>query len=133
MSVLVVCRGLQSTLSDIEVEPVAELPRASAYQEALQFWGRSGKDNWVAVLSWQGVSWGDLVNEALLSSRGCERIVSALGDIARASQEVAVWYAGFPDDVPVARDVAEFERILAIQIRSGDLEPAARIGARRRS
>jgi hypothetical protein len=58
-------------------------------------------------------------------------LVQVLGSLARGCDEVAIWYAGFPDDVPTATSPEEFDAIVNAQLVAGELEPAVRLVANR--
>jgi hypothetical protein len=126
MSVLVVAKNL-GPAPTVERVPVAELHRPLSYTEALAFWGASSISSWAAVVTWNNQDWDDLVNEAANDDRSRSVLVEALVNLAENSEELAIWYAGFPDDVPVVHSPGEFGRVLDEQLSSGELEPSVRL------
>lgn len=127
MSVLVACQDFQAADEGVVAIPVASLTRAEAYSAALGHWGLRDLDRWVALVEWRGRSWDDWVNEAAWDAEVRNELVAALGWLADHSQGIAIWYAGFPDDVPVALNTGEFRRLVDQQLAEHDLEPAARL------
>ncbi len=132
MSVLVACRGLNTSFAaDVEHVPIPRLHLRASYDEALAAWGAARLESWSAVLGWRGRSWGDLVNDAVADPSARALLVQVLGSLARGCDEVAIWYAGFPDDVPTATSPEEFDAIVNAQLVAGELEPAVRLVANR--
>jgi len=127
MSVLVACRGLRAAPHQVESVPVSGMSPSTSYQEALAYWGVENPEEWVAVPTWDAVLWDDLLRDALASREGLLRLKEALALLAASSDEAAIWYAGFPDEVPVASDPDEFARLVGAQVVAEDLEPAARM------
>ena len=123
MSVLVTCRGLDPS-QEIESVPIREMRPATSYEEALDYWGVSDPGEWVALPAWRNRLWDDLLRDAL---DGGEHLVHALRLLAGKCDEVAIWYAGFPDEIPVTTDPNEFVEAIAAQVETGELEPAARL------
>lgn len=128
MSVLVACRGLaRRAASEFDRRPIATLSRAKSYLEALALWQVPDLLAWEAITTCLGRSWGDLVNDATADLEARKTLVEALSTIARSCDELALWYAGFPDDVPCVATPSEFERVVEEQLATGDLEPAVRM------
>lgn len=127
MSVLVTCQRFRPAGEDVETTSVASLARPDAYLAAFERWGIGDVDNWVALPQWRGRSWDDWVNEAAWETETRRELVDALGWLADHSDGIAIWYAGFPDDVPLAADAAESCRLVYQQLAAHDLEPAARL------
>ncbi len=127
MSVLVACRGLHAASHNIESVPVSGLSTSSSYEEALAYWGVQTPEEWVAVPTWDAVLWDDLLRDALEGQEGLLRFQEALRLLAESSDEAAIWYAGFPDEIPITSDPDKFAKMAAAQVAAGDLEPAARI------
>jgi hypothetical protein len=128
VSVLVACRGLDSSIAnDLEHVPIPRLHLRAPYDEALAAWGAARPETWSAVMGWRGRSWGDLVNDAVADASARALLVQVLGSLARGCVEVAIWYAGFPDEVPTATSPGDFDAIVNAQLAVGELEPAARL------
>ena len=127
MSVLVACRGLHMASHAIESVPVSGMRPSASYEEALTYWAIENLDEWVAVPTWEARLWDDLLRDALQDHEGLLRFKEALRLLAASSDEAAIWYAGFPDEIPVTNDHDEFAEMVAAQVAAGDLEPAARM------
>ena len=128
MSVLVACRGLaHETASEVDHHPITTLTRSVSYLEALAYWQVQDPSKWEAITSLHGRPWGDLVNEAISDPLACKTLAEALGTLGRSCDELAIWYAGFPDEIPNVATPGEFERVLEEQLVAGNLEPAVRM------
>ena len=133
MSVLVARRGAESAeiASVFQCVPIDRLHLRASYEEALAAWGAARSESWSAVLGWRSRPWGDLVNDSRADASARASLVRVLGELARASDELAIWYAGFPEDVPAVSSPEEFEAVVSEQLAAGELEPAARWRAHR--
>lgn len=126
MSVLVMFDS--ATLIDgFESLPVSELSSSSSYREALEYWGEDDILRWVAVTDCHGRSWDDLINWAIEEAEGVRLLKNSLVLLAQSCNGMAIWYAGFPDDIPLAEGPDEFVDLVISQLLKGEVEPAARM------
>lgn len=126
MSILVVHRCAAPTTDQVQSVLLSALGKRTQYLEALDSWGVE-RDDWRAVTECHAQTWDALLRSALQSASGLQRLRKALLHLAEGSREVAMWYAGFPDEVPVVNTPLEFANLIVAQVLDGDLEPAARM------
>ena len=129
MSVLVACRGLNlgAVSTAVGSVQISDMRLRTSYDEALDCWAVDEPDAWVAVLTWNNRLWDDFLNDALDGGEHLLRFKSALALLAASCDEVAIWYAGFPDEIPIADGPEEFAEAVAAQVATGELEPAVRM------
>lgn len=72
--------------------------------------------------------WDDLINDSIEEATHVHALLAAFDQITSTSDEVALWYAGFPDEIPIfSGRPSEFGRMIAAQLAAGELEPAVRM------
>lgn len=89
---------------------------------ALAAWGLSNE-----LVQWREAfpdAFANSWESALLEERNRGRGVNALMRMARQGTGLAIWYAGFPDDVPRVSTPEEFVAEVESQLASGEDEPA---------
>ena len=128
MSVLVAGRSVDGAWPDAaRWLPIAQVPLRRDYVHAIASWGLAEQQGWAAILDWDGATWSDLVNRA---ADGCDpdgELLVALGALAGACSDIAIWYAGFSEDIPAVDSPAELVALLRQEVGAGELEPAVRM------
>lgn len=119
------CRGYRGP-GESGAVPIEDLQRPASYRDALTHWG-SGDAGWVAILTCRGRAWDDWLNDALEDDAARDRLVRDLRRLAGDSEEIAIWYAGFPDGILVTGSPAEFASSIDAQVYAEELEPAVRM------
>ncbi len=129
MSTLVLRNGLNKGWAPrFEVEPLAEVTIAGCYDGALEHWGHTAPYGWSALTSLDGRHWDDHIDDCLTGSpQTLVDFANALRELAGHCREMAIWYAGFPDELQVVDSPEAFAAIVAEQLAAGDNEPAVRM------
>lgn len=130
MSIMVMCRNLVE-LSDFEasVSALADLRKSASFIEAINYWGGEPDACWTAITSLKGRSWDGLVRRYVQSEseHHLDPIIRALRRLADKSDEIAIWYSGFPDEIEVFRTSELFCQDVTRQLRDGSDEPSCRM------
>lgn len=127
MSVLVTCRGLRCAPDpDLVRCPVVSLRLPADYLSALATWGISDVDSYEALVAFRARTWCDHVADAIADPARRASLVHSLGELALSCDELAIWYAGFPDEIPIVNSPTGFESLIDAQLAAGEWEPSGR-------
>ena len=112
------------------LRPLAELGRYGvSYRDAARYWGWS-ESKLVAVELEGERCWDDLVDAGVADRERLTELAQPLEALASTALEMAMWWAGFPDEVPVVETPHQFVREVLRQVEAGAFEPACRLRRR---
>ena len=107
-------------LSSLDVRMVAE---PSSHADAIAHWGHT-VEQWAAVAGFGGRVWDDHVRDAITEDDGRSLFATLEGlrMIAEVADELAIWYAAFPDEIDVVGTPDAFCRTVELQ-REASMTP----------
>lgn len=129
MSVLVMCKGLADPLPGFAVISLDALTRAESHLDALREWSEPSAAGWSALTAMDGRPWDDHIGDCLgrEDDAAPPALVARLWELARQCEQVAIWYAGFADDIDVVTTPRAFADAVERQLRCGSDEPSCRM------